>query len=85
MNCSPANDDPEGGEDLSDRGLWPLGVEIEKEGKSVPFDSGVRGGIAGMSTLSFSGASSSVAELIHFSSVIPRRGGESGKTRNKSA
>jgi len=66
MNCKGVNGDPDDGVDLSERGLWPLGVDNTKDGKSGPEGSGVRGNSGGVSGVS--GASSRVAELIHFSS-----------------
>ena len=73
--------------DNTERGLCAPGVEIVKEGRKGPLGSGVRGG--GVATNS--GASSKVAELIHFSSRDPKRGepnlgGDSGGIiRNMSA
>jgi len=81
MNCKGVNGDPEDGVDLSERGLRPLGVDNEKDGKSGPLGSGVRGDSSGVSGVS--GASSIVVELIHFSSATGR--GESGMSRNRSA
>jgi hypothetical protein len=66
MNCMGVNGDPCDEVDLSERGLWPLGVDIEIDGKNGPLGSGVRGGSGGVSGVS--GASSRVAELSHFSS-----------------
>ena len=85
-NCSgvrPGEPFPrlEPGEDLSDRGLWASGETMAKEG-STP-GSGVCGERRGRSVIS--AASSSVAELIHFSSLGLTVGGESGKMRNASA
>lgn len=58
-----------------ERGLWPLGVDRMKDGTKGMVGSGVRGGAGGLD--SSSGASRSVAELIHLSSGWPGRGGES--------
>lgn len=63
MNCMGVNGDPDDEVDLIERGLWPLGVNNEKDGTRGPLGSGVRGGVPGVS-----GASSRVAELIHLSS-----------------
>jgi hypothetical protein len=65
-------------------GLWPLGVEREKEGTNGMVGSGVQGGFGGVPE-SNSGASRRVAELIHFSSGAPGRGGDSGIRRKLSA
>jgi hypothetical protein len=56
--------------DITERGLCAPGVEIVKEGRKGPLGSGVRGG----GVVINSGASSKVAELIHFSSRDPKRG-----------
>ena len=85
-NCSgvrPGEPFPrlEPGEDLSDRGLWASGETMAKEGSSP--GSGVCGERRGRSVIS--AASSSVAELIHFSSACPGRGGEVSNTRKLSA
>jgi hypothetical protein len=66
MNCKGVNGDPEDEVDLSERGLCPLGVDNEKDGKNGPLGSGVRGGSGGASGVS--GVSRRVEELIHFSS-----------------
>jgi len=50
------------GDDLSERGLLPLGVEMANEGTKGCVGSGVRGGAGNVSD---SEASSRVAELIH--------------------
>lgn len=69
MNCKGVKGDPLAeGDDLMDCGLCPLGVKREKDGTKGSFGSGVRGGSGGDLN---SGASRSVAELIHFSSGIP--------------
>jgi len=78
MNCKGANGDPVEGEDLIVCGLRALGVERVKAGRNGPEGSGVRGGGEAIS-----GASNKVAELIHFSSLDPKRnepncGGDSG-------
>jgi hypothetical protein len=57
------------GDDLSERGLWPLGVISENDGMKGKVRSGVRGGGGGWGgEFSVSGASITVAELIHFCS-----------------
>jgi len=58
------------GDDLRERGLWPLGVISENDGLKGKVGSGVRGGGGGNEggEFSISGASNSVAELIHFCS-----------------
>lgn len=67
------------GDDLSERGLWPLGVIIENDGMKGKVRSGVRGGSGSWGgEFSDSGASNNVAELIHFCSWPPCRGGDSG-------
>lgn len=77
MNCNGVRGEPlVDGEDPIDLGLWPLGVRREKEGTKGSLGSGVRGGAGGgdfdftvvVFVLVISAASSSVAELIHFSS-----------------
>lgn len=65
-------------------GLCPLGVERENDGTKGSVGSGVRGGSGGVPD-SISGASRRVAELIHFSSGAPGRGGDSGIRRKLSA
>ena len=67
-----------------DCGLRPLGVDNANEGSEVPAlpGSGVLGGRGGVI---ISGASRSVEELIHFSSLDPRYGMDSGKSRDMSA
>jgi hypothetical protein len=81
MNCKGVKGEPfVEGEDFNDCGLWPLGVDREKEGTKGTLGSGVRGDSGGVS-----GASVNVAELIHFSSRAPTRGGESGIRRKLSA
>lgn len=70
---------------LIDCGLRPLGVDSANEGSSeVPPlpGSGVLGGRGGVIS---SGASRSVEELIHFSSLEPRHGIGSGRSRTMSA
>jgi len=69
MNCKEASGDP-GEEDFTECGLWPPGVERINDGIEGPWGSGVRGG----GDVMISGASSNVAELIHFSSRDPKRG-----------
>ena len=60
------------GDDLSERGLWPLGVISENDGLNGKVGSGVRGGGGGWcGEFSISGASNNVAELIHFCSWPP--------------
>jgi hypothetical protein len=44
MNCKGVNGDPDDEVDLSERGLCPLGVDKEKDGKKGTLGSGVRGG-----------------------------------------
>lgn len=66
MNWSGVKGEPVEDVDFSDRGLWPLGVINEKEGKKGPFGSGVRGALGGDTVMSAGG--SRVLELIHFSS-----------------
>ena len=70
---------------LIDCGLRPLGVDSANEGSEVPPlpGSGVLGG--GRGGVISSGASRSVEELIHFSSLEPRYGTGSGRSRNISA
>ena len=70
---------------LIDCGLRPLGVDSANEGSEIPPlppGSGVLGGRGGVIS---SGASRSVEELIHFSSLEPRYGIGSGNSRNMSA
>lgn len=69
MNCKGASGDP-GEEDFTECGLRPLGVERINDGIEGPWGSGVRGG----GDVTISGASSNVAELIHLSSRVPKRG-----------
>jgi hypothetical protein len=70
MNCKGANGDPVEGEDLTLYGLRALGVERVKAGRNGPEGSGVRGD---GEEVAISGASNKVAELIHFSSLDPKR------------
>jgi len=79
MNCIGIRGDPVEGVERNERGLCPLGVNKENEGT---VGSGVRGGVDASLT---SGASSNIAELIHFSSRARTRGGESGRRRKTSA
>lgn len=66
MNWSGVKGEPGEDVDFNDRGLWPLGVINEKDGKKGPFGSGVRGGPGGDTAMS--AEDSNVLELIHFSS-----------------
>jgi len=75
MNFIGVNGDPDDEIDLIERGLWPLGVDNEKDGTKGPLGSGVRGGSGGVPRVS--GASSRVAELIHLSSWAAGGTGES--------
>jgi len=83
MNCKGVRGEPlVEGEDLSERGLCPLGVTSEKDGKKGCVGSGVRG-CAGVSN---SCNSNNVAELIHLSPwAAPQRGGDSGAILKLSA
>jgi hypothetical protein len=83
MNCIGISGDPVDGVDFKERGLWPVGVRRESVGMKGIIGSGVAGDNGGVSP--FSGASSNVAELIHFSSRVRECGGESGKKRRASA
>jgi len=69
---------------LMECGLRPLGVDSANDGSKAPPlpGSGVFGARGGVIS---SGASRSVEELIHFSSLEPRYGIGSGKRRNMSA
>jgi hypothetical protein len=69
-NWSGAKGDPDDGVDFTECGLCAPGVEMVKDGRKGPLGSGVRGG----GVVTISGASSKVAELIHFSSRDPKRG-----------
>lgn len=81
INCIARNGDPE--EESTDFGL---GVEIAKDGRRGLRGSGVReGNGVGVSVLCTFIASTSDAELIHFSSGTLARGGESGRSLNASA
>lgn len=77
MNCRAVRGEP-GEDDLMDRGLVPLGVESANEGIYEFLGSGVRGG-SGICDWD------KAEELIHFSSRLPKRGGDSGRSRNASA
>lgn len=83
INCIGVRGDPfvEGG-DLSERGLCPPGVINRKVGTNGTVGSGVRGARGGVLS---SGLSNRVAELIHFTSWPPARGGDSGKILKLSA
>lgn len=89
MNCRAVNGEPPGDDpDLSERGLAPLGVDKANEGTNGNFGSGVFGGTgwpwedeASIVCIAWA----SVVELIHFSSWIFTRDGESGINRNASA
>lgn len=66
-------------------------MRSENDGTKGSLGSGVRGGAGGGElivvefVLVISAASSSVAELIHFSSCTPTRGGDSGRSLKLSA
>jgi len=83
MNCKGVRGEPlVEGEDLMERGLCPLGVIREKVGTNGRDGSGVRGAAGGVVS---SFPSMRVAELIHFGSRLPIRGGDSGKSLKLSA
>jgi len=92
MNCSGVSGEPFAeGDDAIDRGLCPVGVISEKVGTNEYFGSGVLGGtggdriLVGFAFVVISAASSNVAELIHFSSSPPGRGGDSESSLKLSA
>lgn len=83
INWIGCSGDP-GDELLIDFGLAPVGVDNANEGMWDPCGSGVLGCNGGLST-SWIEDCCRVAELIHFSSRAPMRGGDSGRTRKASA
>jgi hypothetical protein len=78
MNCSDLKGEPVEGVNFSERGLCPLGINMEKEGMGGSLGSGVRGGKEVSVT---SGSLSNVIELIYLSSCDPRCCGESGRRK----
>lgn len=92
MNWSGVSGEPfVEGDDAIDLGLCPVGVRSEKIGTKECFGSGVLGGAGGDPTVVVfafvvsSAASSNVAELSHFSSWPPARGGDSESSLKLSA
>ena len=83
MNCNGVSGEPNNDADCMACDA-PSGVEIAKEGRNGTGEPGLRARRGGLA-LASPGGFCKVEALIHFSSFVPGRGGDSGINLNRSA